>query len=140
MKTTNQLLAGIVGLCIVIVGCDSGPPKAQVKGKVTLDGVPLKDGIIEFFPIDGKGQTAGVGILNGEFSTTASPGEMKVTISAVEVIGKHKAYDTPDSPMIDETRNLIPKRYNTESELKVTLKAGPNEGVQFDLISDAKKK
>ena len=54
-------------------------------------------------------------------------------------IGKQKMYDTPDSPTVDVVRQLIPARYNTASELKVTLKDGPNEGVNFELTSDKKK-
>jgi hypothetical protein len=39
-------------------------------------------------------------------------------------VGKRKAYDTPDSPMVDIVEELIPARYNANSELKVTVKKG----------------
>ncbi len=123
---------------VVVAGC-GGPPRAQVRGKVTVDGKPLANGSIEFFPADGKGQTAGVAIQNGEYQVETSPGEMKVSINGTEVVGKQKAYDTPDSPMIDIVRNAVPARYNAQSELRKTLNAGPNE-VNFDLTGDAKKK
>ena len=119
-------------------GC-GGPPRAQVKGVVTVDGKPLADGSIEFFPVDGKGQSAGTSVHDGVYQVEASVGEMKVTINGTEVIGKRKAYDTPESPMIDVVRNAVPERYNTKSELKTTLVAGPNEK-NFDLKGDAKKK
>ncbi len=129
----RTLSALALGLAFLAGGCGA-PPRAKVHGTVTLDGKPIKDGSIEFFPIDGKGQTAGVAIRDGAYSADASVGEMKVSIRAVEVVGQRKAYDTPDSPMVDEVRSLIPARYNAQSELKQTLVAGDNE-VNFELTT-----
>ena len=141
--TTNRMgrraavLACGFALAVLTAGC-GGPPKADVKGKVTLDGQPLKDGWIEFFPIDGKGQTAAAIIKDGEYQAQTSVCMMKVCVNANKVVGKHKAYDTPDSPMIEEVKNMIPAKYNTSSELKAEMKAGPNEH-NFELKSDTKK-
>jgi hypothetical protein len=125
-----------VGLATV-VGC-GGPPKAHVRGTVTLDGKPLPEGVIQFFPTGATGQTAAATIKDGVYEVEASVGAMKVTISANEVVGKQKLYDTPDSPVIDTVRQIIPARYNTKSELTADLVEGPNE-VNFDLKSDKKK-
>lgn len=130
--------AAALAAVVVIAGC-GGPPRAQVRGKVTIDGRPLENGSIEFFPVDGKGQTAGTAIQNGEYQVETSVGEMKVTINGTEVVGKQKAYDTPDSPMIEIVRNAVPARYNSQSELKKTLNPGANE-VNFELTGDGKKK
>jgi hypothetical protein len=119
-------------------GCGGGPPRAHVHGMVTLDGNPIRDGAIEFFPLGASGQSAGAAIKDGKYQLDASVGEMKVTINASELVRQEKAYDTPDSPMIDIVRNTIPAKYNTSSELKKTLVAGPNE-VNFDLESGKKK-
>jgi hypothetical protein len=124
---------------VVVAGGCGGPAKAKVHGKVTFDGKPIASGTIEFFPLDGKGQSAGTSITDGMYSVDASIGEMRVTVSAMEVYGKHKAYDTPDSPMIEDVRNPIPAKYNTNSELKRTLKAGDNE-VNLDLTSGKAEK
>ncbi len=140
--TNPRIVRGVaslfLGMVVVAGGC-GGPAKAKVHGKVTFDGKPIKSGSIEFFPLDGKGQSAGTSITEGEYSVDATPGEMKVTINAIEVIGKHKAYDTPDSPFIEDVRNPVPKWYNTASELKKTLVAGDNEA-NFDLTSKKEKK
>ncbi|MBN9118596.1 MAG: hypothetical protein J0I06_05490 [Planctomycetes bacterium] len=138
--TTNFRHSFLAALALglgAVVGC-GGPPKAHVKGTVTIDGKPLADGVIEFFPVGGSGQSAGTAIKDGAYELDASVGEMKVSVHGVEVIGKQKAYDTPDSPMIDTVRNPVPARYNTRSELKKTLVAGPNE-VNLELTSDKKK-
>jgi hypothetical protein len=136
---TRALAALAVGLAAA-AGCGGGPPKAHVRGKVTFDGKPLAEGIIQFFPTGATGQTASAPIKDGVYDAEASVGEMKVTISANEVVGKQKMYDTPDSPTVDVVRQILPARYNTASELKTTLKEGTNENVDFELTSDKKKK
>jgi hypothetical protein len=50
------------------------------------------------------------------------------------VIGKKKAYDTPDSPTVDVVEELVPARYNSQSELRMTITEGPQEKA-FDLQS-----
>ena len=119
-------------------GCGGGPPRAHVHGTVTLDGTPIPNGSIEFFPLGPSGQSAGTAIKDGKYEIDASVGEMKVTINGSEIVGQQKAYDTPDSPVIDIVRNPVPANYNTSSELKRTLVAGPNE-INFELKSDKKK-
>jgi hypothetical protein len=118
-------------------GCGSGQQKAQVSGTVTLDGVPVETGVIQFYPTS-RGQTAGGGIEQGKYKLDASVGEMTVTISATKVVGKQKLYDTPDSPVRDKIEELVPDEYNKMSTLKVTLKPGVNENVNFELKSRKK--
>jgi hypothetical protein len=130
-------VAAGVALLGLASGC-GGNPTAKVSGTVTLDGQPLENGTITFYPTANSGQTAGGGIENGKYTLDASPGEMTVLISANKVTGKHKMYDTPDSPTVDTVVELIPARYNKTSELKVTLKPGVNEGVNFDLTTKKK--
>jgi hypothetical protein len=140
--TTNvwarALAMMLIGLAVVTAAGCGGQSKAHVSGKVFLDGQPIPDGAIEFFPVGATGQSAGAPIKDGVYQIEASVGEMRVTVSASEVVGKQKAYDTPDSPVIDIVRPSIPARYNTNSELRTTLVAGPNE-VNFDLKRDKKK-
>ena len=71
-----------------------------------------------------KGGTAGATIKDGKFTADVPVGELRVEISAPKVVGKRKAYDTPDSPTVDIVEDLIPARYNVNSELKVTVKKG----------------
>jgi len=132
-------LVASLGLALLgfAAGC-GGPPQAKVSGTVTLDGKPVENGTISFYPTANSGQTAGGGIVNGQYTMDASPGEMTVLISASKVTGKHKMYDTPDSPTVDTVVELVPDRYNKTSELKVTLKPGVNEGVNFDLTTKKK--
>src|SRR4051812_2388316 len=94
------LIACLLALALA-AGCSDGS-KATVSGKVTLDGEPLKEGLIKFLPADGKSQNADAPIKDGQYMATMPPGEKRVEISAPKVVGKRKMYDTPDSPSVDD--------------------------------------
>src|SRR4051794_23859920 len=98
-------LLGLLTLTLA-VGC-SGGKEAVVQGKVTLDGVPVQKGTIRFVST-GKAAPGGGEINAGQYSVKVPVGEVKVEITAPQVVGKRKAYDTPDSPLIDVTKESIP--------------------------------
>lgn len=121
------------------IGCSgSGEiPKVKVKGMVTYDGNPLGEGAIKFSPVSGVGPTAGGVITEGEYTAEVPTGPMRVEITSPQLKEKRKAYDTPDSPMIEIMEEMLPARYNTQSELKFNG-AESIEG-DFDLKREPKK-
>jgi hypothetical protein len=122
-------------LLVALCGCSSQPPTGKVLGEVTLDGQPVKDGAVMFFPADGQGQTGGAAIKEGKFVAEQVPvSKMKVEIHGNKVVGKYKAYDTPDSPLIDQIVEIVPPRYNFQSELILDVKKGEQQ-VRYDLKS-----
>jgi hypothetical protein len=127
----KRVACGIV--CVLVaIGCDSGS-YARVSGKVTVDGAPLASGAIRLVPLDGKSPTAGAEIEDGEFLIDKAPvTAVRVEIFAPRVVGKRKAYDEPQSPLIDVTKESLPEKYNIRSELKKELIKGDNE-FNFDL-------
>jgi hypothetical protein len=129
-----RLLALIV-LCGVVAGCTGDANKGTVNGTVTLDGQPLKSGLIRFDPVDGQTATADAPITDGKFTAVVPIGERKVWISSPKVTGKRKAYtDVPDSPMVDIVEELLPPRYHVASQQKITITAG-EQTPTFDLKS-----
>jgi hypothetical protein len=110
-----------------LVGCSGASTLGTVNGTVTLDGQPLKEGDVRFVPVDGKSQTASAKVVGGKFTAAVPVGEMRVEFSAPKVIGRHKMYDTPDSPMVEDIGELLPDRYNVRSELKITVKKGSQD-------------
>jgi hypothetical protein len=134
-RTVSPFLtaSGVLALSL-LAGCSGGNTAATVQGEVTLDGRPLKQGLIRFVPLDGKTPTADTGISDGEFNATVPVGEMRVEITAPKVIGKHKMYDTPGSPVVEDVVELLPSRYNVRSELRMTVKRGSQEQ-RFELKS-----
>lgn len=115
-------------------GCSSEAGKAAVSGEVTLDGKPLKEGVIRFVPADGQSPTADAAIVDGGFQATVPVGQKRVEISAPKVVGKRKMYDTPQSPWVDQVAELIPAHYNVKSTLTAEVKKGANQ-LGFDLTS-----
>jgi len=117
-----------------LMGCGSDG-KAVVEGSITIDGEPVNRGMISLEPADGKGQSAGCNVEGGKYYIAAiQPGSMKVRISAVKVVGKEKAYETADSPEVEITEELLPKKYNSESTLTLDVKA-PRTQYDFKLES-----
>ncbi len=123
----------LVGLALALAaaGC-SGGGASTVSGTVKLDGQPVKQGLIKFIPADGQTPTADATITDGKYTATVPPGDKRVEITASKVVGKQKMYDTPDSPTVDLVEELLPKRYNTASELTLKVTGG-SQTKDFDL-------
>ncbi len=124
MNKLGNMLVLFVALGL-LAGC-GGPPRAKLQGKVTLDGKPITNGLMDFLPEGGNGQTAGTSIVQGAYSLELAPGKYQVKITSAVVVGREKAYDTPDSPIIEKVENNVPAKYNTKTELSVELTAGDN--------------
>ncbi len=125
----------VVALIGAIAGCSADAKHGTVGGTVTLDGEPLSAGLIRFVPVDGQTATADATIADGKYTARVPVGNKRVSISAPKVVGKRKAYETPDSPTIDIVEELLPARYNVESELTLEVKAGEQEPPLFELKS-----
>jgi hypothetical protein len=124
----------VVFCCFVLAGCSKKPDRGTVTGKVTFDGQPLKSGAIHFESIDGKAPPADATIVDGAYKVELPPGDKRVSISSPRVTGKRKMYETPDSPTVDVVQELLPAKYNAQTELQLTVTAGSQEK-DFDLTS-----
>lgn len=127
-------LFGMLLLTAAFAGCSSEKGGGIVKGTVTLDGQPLAAGQILFVAVDQASPSAEGTITSGQFEALVPPGEKRVEIRAPKVTGKKKMYDTPDSPMVDTVVELLPAKYNVNSELKMTVD-GTAQEQKFDLQS-----
>jgi hypothetical protein len=124
MKLEVHWLFAVYAISMAVGGCSADTGKGTVSGTVTLDGQPLKSGLIRFVPADGQTPTAEATITDGEFSAEVPVGEKQISISAPKAVGKRPAYQTPNSPMIDIVEELLPARYNMTSELKLNVTGG----------------
>jgi hypothetical protein len=136
MSSTLRALAVFCLPCPLLfaAGCSSGPRWGTVEGRVTLDGKAVERGDVRFVPRDGLTPTSGGQIKDGEYTARVPVGTMRVEITAPKVVGKRKLFDTKDSPWDEITEEAIPVRYNTKSDLTLTVESGINPK-DFDLKS-----
>jgi hypothetical protein len=140
------MLGGL--LLVISVGCGGANPlnRQAVSGQVTLDGVPLATGNIEFAPL-GESQVTGSGavIVNGRYEIPQlrglAPGKYRIRLhAATESNGPATAKPSVGQmpPEVVGHRvgvELIPARYNTKSELAIEVVAGPKNTFDFDVKS-----
>jgi hypothetical protein len=123
----------LLSCAVALSGCSDG--LAKVEGQVLFDGSPVNRGMISLEPTDGKGPTAGSNVENGRYAIErVVPGPKSVRISAVKVVGKQRAYEDENSPEIEITEELLPKKYNDATELKLEV-AAPRTQHDFKLES-----
>jgi hypothetical protein len=124
---------GIVLALFISAGC--GSREGNVSGEVTLNGQPLKEGLIRFVPVDGNTPSADARIENGKFSANVPAGEKRIEITAPNIVGDGKMiYETPATKEAASAADLIPERFNVKSELTWKVESG-KQHKQFNLTS-----
>lgn len=121
MRSFQQTCLGLMVAGVLGCGTGSSIEVVRVTGKVTLDDQPLEKGLIHFLPTDGKGSSAACEIQQGEYQVDVQVGNKRIEVTSPKVIGKQKAYDTPDSPTMDILQERIPAEYNVQSQLKASV-------------------
>ncbi len=125
----------------VLCGCDQGPKRNYIYGRVTLDGQPLDFGSITFVP-DPTGPKASGIIEQGHYQIEAARGPLTGG-KFVEIRAPRYSADEPmPATRSDKMRQLavapeaLPQRYNAKTELRATVtEDGPNE-FNFELQSE----
>lgn len=121
---------------VLALGCGGSDkpayPSAHIQGSVTIDGVAVKEGSLQFMPgKDVKGQVAQAAIVAGKFEAKNVPvGNLRVMFNITRPTGKMiTEYSTP----YPEIENLVPEKYRDGVDLLVS----GNDNVSFDLVSQA---
>jgi hypothetical protein len=123
----------------ILVGCsDPYAGRREVTGTVTLEGEPLKTGIILFTPLDGQDTQGSTPLANGEYRITRvqglKPGKYLVRITAGD--GK-----TPTNSEIGQpggnanivSWDLIPDDFGYNSKQQVEVKADAENRFDFPI-------
>src|SRR5262249_34317050 len=118
-------------------GCGPGGPEiAYVSGRVTMDGKPLANATVVFIPENGRPAGArtdadGNYALNfTEGRRGASPGK-----NAIRITTQREASQDKNGKTIPGSKETIPNRYNTVSELSFTVEPKKRNTANFDLKS-----
>lgn len=129
-SVASRLLAGFVLLSMVLAaaGCgDDGPRLGTVSGRVLVDGKPVEQLRIEFQPASGGSPSTARTDAQGRYElhyTRDKDGAM---------VGRHcvritaPTIERDDAGNLDEIPQLVPPRYNDQTELVVEVEPGHNE-------------
>ncbi|WP_157605514.1 hypothetical protein [Schlesneria paludicola] len=129
-QQSNCRVSMICGLLMsMVAGCGSGNQPCTVEGSVTYKSKPIEKGAIRFVTEDGTPGEGDLGpITNGRYSLTKKQmmaGKYLVMISAFQDTGR-RFIPEPGAPEVVEERQYLPKKFNSSSKLKVSLKGGAN--------------
>ncbi len=124
-------------VAVIAVGCSSEPKRLEVSGTVSYKGQPVPSGSILFSPEDESVKSmGGSAVTNGQFkipqATGLLPGKYKVSISYPDPKGPApKEGEAPGESR--ETKELLPAKYNSATELRAEVRAGVENTFTFDL-------
>lgn len=137
IATKYPLLKIVLGCAFAVVlfgGCrDQGPQRVLVSGNVTYNGEPVAEGVIRFTPgEDSPMPMTAAAIINGAYKADlrggVPVGTHKVEIEAYRMAEKSATQMLRGSP---PRIQYLPDRYNTKSELQITVESGSE-----DIIKD----
>jgi len=133
-----------VGAALALVaGCgpSDGIARVSVSGKVTLDGKPLPSGQIVFLP-EQTGPSASAAIHDGAYTIGASEGPAagshRVEVYSVQPTGRMIPNPDDATQKVEETRSVIPTRYNANSMLRAEVKPRTENTFDFPLTSGSR--
>jgi hypothetical protein len=145
------IISSVLMLAAIAAGCGKPDPweRMPLSGQVTLDGKPLASGQLTLFPLgDIRGPAAGAEIKQGAFSIPKHEGPVvgkhRVEIRSVQKTGRQVPSPSavegdavlPEGTMVEEYADVIPKRYNTYSELEIDIQADTQNQATFPLSSE----
>jgi hypothetical protein len=131
-QQSSLRLLGYAVLAGLLAGCgDRGPQRVAVSGTVTFNGKPLADGTIRFVPTaTASSPVAGADIKDGKYTADirggVPVGTQRVEIEAYRVDPRATKPGMPAPPMARGVPRIqyIPKRYNVDSQLSMTIEPG----------------
>jgi hypothetical protein len=118
-------LIGLALMTIGLCGCgDRGPERVVVSGTVTHNGRPIPEGTIRFDPV----QTslvpgAGAAIKDGKYTVDVHGGVPTGT-HRIRIEANRQVKAPSGSPFPHGLKQYIPKKYNDNTQLKLTIEPG----------------
>ena len=131
-----RLLLYLLFSGLVLPACSSGPARAEVHGKVTFKGQPLKEGTVTF--LNTKEGGAAEATINADGTYAVAGGAVVGEYDRVEIkpLTEMKDTDPGKTPpsRVEKPAPNIPARYRMQgtTPLKATVKPGKNE-INFEM-------
>lgn len=126
----------VVVVSVLTFGCTDSNAKQGVSGTVSYRSKPITNGTITFLTEETNSVVCGTSITDGKFEIPAgaglAPGKYKVMISQSDMKGSAPKEDAaPGEPQ--QVKELLPKKYNRDTELQADIKAGEPNELTYDL-------
>jgi hypothetical protein len=129
-----------VTLSVVFGGCGpreyEGDQRYPLTGKVTVDGQPMKMGVISFLPQAEGGRVSGGPITDGAYSVPeakgATAGNYRIEIHWNKLTGKKIPNPFDKAELIDEMMEGLPAQYHKDSQLTAEV-SSKQTTFDFDL-------
>jgi len=121
----------------LLSGCSDDDPyqRVPVSGSVTYLGQPVQDGQIRFSARPGTTAPAVVEMITDGRYATSKSGGVPVGEYRVEIRSYDPNIPLPKSMDDPPRKQLLPAKYNTQSELELTVAAGQGEIIRdFELL------
>lgn len=137
----KSIVWAVAGSLVVFGGCGrGGPERAVVCGNVTYRNAPIKFGEISFIPIkETQAPMSAVPIVDGRYDTSTNGG-VPVGTHHIEIVAWHElttANVPKGMPVGRMPRDLyLPAKYNTQSELEITIEPGSGKVVRDFALTD----
>ncbi|QDT00950.1 hypothetical protein [Adhaeretor mobilis] len=135
--SSRVFLAALLAASTMLTGC-SEPSRLSVNGEVSIDGVPVEHGYVQFTPLTGtSGPTSGADIKKGAYQVASVrglvQGRYRVEIQSWKRSGKVSVDPvTGENFQGGNLVQLLPAKYNKESELTMDIESG-NRTFDFHL-------
>jgi hypothetical protein len=133
----------LAGMAFAANGCsDDDIPRQPVSGYVTLDGQPLANGVIVFYPgIENRANNVvgGTIVKNGYFSLPRSeglpPGRYEVAINSANAYKRSRREERKPGNEGAAEKEPIPAKYNDHTTLAIHIKDTAIKEMTFQLDS-----
>ena len=120
-------------LCLVLLGCNQGPPLGQVSGTITLDGAPLEKATITFTHVEEERQAFARTDANGYYELQFTEGGRSGALLGENVVSIETARVGTDAEgNLVEFPEILPKKYHVETEITRDIKGG-KQTIDFEL-------
>ena len=142
MKRQMWSCIHVVCFCgfLVGMGCNQGRSNiASITGEVKLDGNPLEQGLIRFFPLEStEGSITSGEIIQGRYHISGKAGPAigwnRVEINGTRRTGRMTPKPFPQRGTMEETVEAVAPTFNSESVLTYEVKLG-NNTADFEVAS-----
>jgi hypothetical protein len=125
-KTASRWIPCLVLAIASLAGCrgDRGPERVIVSGAATYKGKPVASGTIRFVPLEGTLPAAAANIIDGKYTVDnrggVPVGTHRIEIEAYRAIA-NSAAPSADTGRRSQFEQYVPKRYNVDSQLQITI-------------------